>query len=158
MPMAPALAAAVWPAVIGGGAAVGTGVMASRAQSGASRRATAAQRDSNTQALDFERQRMAEEQRRWEAEQAYMRQRDDEMRRQWDTQQGFERDRFAASEEDRGFHRRLLEEREARAVPYRQASLGALARLPGLTGSGQTAWRSPSNMGRASLGDLARRG
>jgi hypothetical protein len=80
---------------------------------------------------------------------AYERERDAELKRQWDAEQ-------ANLAEQRAFDRQQIAERQARAEPYRQASLAALARLPDVMAGNQ--WLSPSNVGRpGTLGSLARR-
>ena len=63
------------------------------------------------------------------------------MARQWAAEEKFRLDVFAAQEEQRLYERqvaeyqqRLLEEREARLAPYREASLSALGLLSGRLG------------------------
>lgn len=103
-------------AAIAGGAQVAGNVIGSRS---ASRSADRAAR-SDSAALD---QQMALE-----------RQRDDEARRQFDAQQQFDAQKWAVTEEQRIYDRRLTEEREARRAPYRAASGAALGRLGDLLG------------------------
>lgn len=104
------MAPAVGFAIAGIAGAVASGV-AARSASRASRAATQAQTTSTGAALQFEREREAEAQRQFDAEEA------------------FRESQFAAQEEQRLYERRLQEEREARAAPYRQASQDALQQL-----------------------------
>lgn len=106
--------------------------------------------------------RSAEMQARADAEMlAYQRERDTQMERQWQAQQEFEARKFAASEEERLHSRGLADAREARQAPYREASVAALGRLRDMIGigggGGSSAWLSPSQVGRGTLGDLAGR-
>jgi hypothetical protein len=80
--------------------------------------------------------------------------------RQWQLQYELDRRRSLGDEDDRLFNRRLIEAREARRGPFREASRQSLGRLSDLMSpAGHREWRSPSNAGRVgSLGDLARRG
>lgn len=117
--MPPAVAAAA----IAAGATIGTGAMASRAQSGASRRASDVTERSNRAAEEEARAQREEDRRRWEAEQQHNAQ------------------VFAAQEEERAYRRQqdeyqqqLLREREARAAPYRQMSAAALGNLGQMLG------------------------
>ena len=137
----PAIAAApaFYAALATGAATVGTGVMANRAQGKATKRADMYQRDADRASMEEARLQRIEDQRRWEAEQAN-RQRE-----------------MAAADEERLFNRRLIEEREARQAPYRQASQQALQTLGGILGfapqNGAPAnlnsqWLSPSQVGR----------
>lgn len=129
---------------LAGAAAGGATIYASKAAGGAAKRASAIQSRSDDQALQFAREQDADARKQWEADQA------------------FKKAQFDAAEEERLYRRRRLDEREARAQPYRDASLAALARMPALMGpQGQGGWRSPSQMGRVpagTLGELARNG
>jgi hypothetical protein len=129
---------AVGLAIGGIAGAIGTGVAAKTA-SNATKRASTTQQKANDDALQMERER------------------DAEARRQWDADQAFKKAQWEAQEEERLYSRRRLDERDARAQPYRDASVAALGRLPDLLGGGQGVWRSPSQAGRTSLADLARR-
>lgn len=102
---------------------------ANKAQSG-NRAALAAQMAGQTQAEILAREQMAEEKRMFELTRQ-------EQAAQWAAAQKFESDKFAASEEERLYARRLKDEQEARRSPYREASAAALGRLPGLIASGR---------------------
>lgn len=134
-----AAAPAFYGALASGAAAVGTGVMANRAEGGSAKRALQYQTQSDAAAMREAMAQRQEDQRRWEAEQAN-RQRE-----------------MAVADEERLFNRKLLEQREARQEPYRQASQQALRSLGALLGfdpaAGQPAplnsqWLSPSQVGR----------
>lgn len=114
--MPPAVAAAA----IAGGASVATGVIGSRAQSGANRRASTMQAKSDADALAFQREQEAQRRREFELTEG-------EARRRWDAEQ-------AIAEEERSYARRLQDEREARMAPRRAASQAALMRMGDLLG------------------------
>lgn len=138
--------AAFVPAIIGAGASIGGAAMATRAQTGASKRATKLQGDSDQRAMQLEQLQLDEDRRRWDAEQRNLAEQQDYSRR-W-------------QEDDRAFTRQMYADREARLQPYRQVSGQALGRLSSLIGldggpGGGGVWRSPSQMGRMS--DLVRR-
>lgn len=114
--MPPVVAAAA----IAGGASIAGGVMGSRAQSGASRRAAQTQAKADADALAFQREQEETRRREFEMEQA-------EQKRQFDVQQ-------ANTEEDRQLERRLLFEREARLAPRRAAQQAALMKMGDLLG------------------------
>lgn len=107
-----------------------------------------------------------------ESELAFLREQEAERRRQWEADQQFQAQKWAADEEERAFRRRIAEsdeadrvlvrqreqERETRRAPYRAASEAALGRLGTLlSGQGHTQWRSPSNVGRGTLGSMVGR-
>lgn len=151
-------AAVAVPAAITGGAAI-VGSMFNRS---ASNRATEATRQGNMQAQRFAREQEAERTRQWNIDQT-------NKKRQWDAdEEQREYDRIqndlllsqrledrAFAQEDRDYYRGLETARETRREPYRKASLDALGRLGGLMSSGGQ-WRSPSNVGRGTLGAVAR--
>jgi hypothetical protein len=123
------------------GAGLGTfgQIWGGRQQGNANKDALRAQERASQQAMAIEQEQMAEQRRQFDQQQALARQ-------QWDTTQKFEQDRWAASEEERLYDRRLKDERETRMAPRRAASAQALANLPSVLASGRT---SP---GLASLG------
>jgi len=102
---------------------------ANKSQS-ANRESLRAQMAGQTQAEILAREQMAEEKRQFELTRQ-------EQAAQWAADQKFQADKFAASEEERLYDRRLKDEREARMGPYREASAAALQRLPGLIASGR---------------------
>ena len=103
---------------------------ASRKQSTANREALAYQQQANEQAMAMDREMEAERKRQFDVQQV-------ELKRQWDATQQFEASRFAASEDERLYDRRIRDERETRRAPYRAASEAALARLPGILAGGR---------------------
>lgn len=109
----------------------------------ANREALAAQQASTDQAMMFEREQMAEAKRQFDIQQS-------QLRAQWERDQAMQAQQFAATEDERLYQRKLLEDRETRRAPYRQASADALGRLPGILASGRT---SP---GLGSLGSYRR--
>lgn len=124
------------PPVVGAAiVGAGTQLVSHSISSKANERAQLDQRRAADEAMRLERERDAEARRQWEAEQA-------QRKLEWDR---MEQDRLA---------------RETRLTPYRQASAAALGRLGDLLGpQGQSAWRSPSQVGRSTgtLGALAGR-
>jgi len=134
MAIASSITAALLPSLIAGGATA----YGAKKQGQSADRAARVTDQSNRDALAFERQREAQLQRQWEAEQEFQ-------ERKWNI-----------TEEDRLYNRGLSEARETQRVPYRQAGLSSLARLDSLMSpAGHSQRRSPSSAGR--LGDLARR-
>jgi hypothetical protein len=131
--------AAFIPAIIAAGASIGTAVASNKAQGGAANRALQYQTRADDQTFRMEQAREAE------------------LKRQWDIQQANLLEQQTYGREQDTFNKQRLIDRDARAAPYREASLAALARMPALMGSGQQIWRSPSNAGRGTLADLARR-
>lgn len=113
--LAPAAATAFWGAV-GTGAATGASLYGAHKQSQSANRAQQIQSNTDAETIRLERER------------------DAEAKRQWDTEQAFQQQQFAAQEDDRLFNRRLLEQRDARAEPYRQASAAAVGRLGQMLG------------------------
>jgi len=131
--------------LISGAASAGSSIYGAKKAGDANKRATDLQAKSDAEAMAFERQR-------YEDEKKYR-----------DTLMAFERERYGSDREDTRFNqaqtlfnRGLVEAREQRLVPYREAGVDSLTRLSDLLGPGQMRWRSPSNMGRVSLSDLAR--
>jgi len=108
------------------------GIYSNRQASKANKEATAYQVTANEQAMQMEREQLAEQ------------------RRQWEAMQQFESQKWAASEEERLYDRRLRDEREARLAPRRAMAADALQRIPGILAGGRT---SP---GLASLGSYRR--
>jgi len=113
--------------VAAGAIAGGASVYGARQQGRSSQRAGEIQERSNTAALDYERQQAEEDKRRFEEEQAAK-------QKQFDADEAFRQNQWKASEEDRLFHRMLLEQQEARRAPYRAASRAALQRIGDMLG------------------------
>lgn len=132
-----------WMAVGSKGVDTLFGVYANRQQMKGNREALAYQRQADERAMQIEADERAEMKRQFDIQQA-------QLQRQWEAQQKFEADKFAASEEERLYSRRLQDEKEARRAPYRAASAAALDRIGGIINSGRT---SP---GLGSLGSYRR--
>jgi hypothetical protein len=126
-----------WGSVASQGANTLFGIYANRQASNANRDALAYQERANAEAMAFEREQMAESRRQFDQQQAAA-------ERSHAADEQFRGAQFASSEEERLYRRRLEDEREARRAPYRQASLEALGRLPGILASGRT---SPGSLG-----------
>jgi hypothetical protein len=126
-----------WGSVASQGANTLFGIYANRQMSSANRDALAYQERANAEAMAFEREQMAESRRQFDQQQAAA-------ERAHAADERFRGEQFASTEEERLYRRRLEDEREARRAPYRQASLEALGRLPGVLASGRT---SPGSLG-----------
>lgn len=131
---------------LAGGAAAGATVYGSRSAGKANRRASDITARSNQDALAYQRDQDAIRRSDYDREQT-------ERRRQWDIDEAFRQREYAAREEER-----LA--KDARAVPYRQASQAALARMGDLIQRGQVSpgaqqfMRTPAPM---TLGALVKR-
>lgn len=132
-----------WWSVASKGVDTLSGIYANRQNSKANREAMSVQERYNAEAMAFEREQMAEARRQFDAQQAAA-------KAALDASNKFEADKWAASEEERLYDRRLRDERETRRAPYREASAAALGRIPGILAGGRT---SP---GLASLGSYRR--
>lgn len=131
---------------IAGGAAAGATVYGTRSAGKANRRASDITARANSDALAYQREQDALRKSEYDREQ-------EEARRRWDTEETFRQREYGAREEER-----LA--KEARAVPYRQASQAALARMGDLLQRGQVSpgahqfMRAPAPM---TLGALVKR-
>ena len=150
-------AAVAVPAIASGGAAIVGSLLSRSAQN----RATNVTRESNLQATRFAREQEAERTRQWDIDQQNLQRQwgADEEQREYDRRQNDlllsqRLEDRAWQQEDRDYYRGLEQDREARREPYRQASLEALGRLGGLISGGNT-WRSPSSVGRGTIGSIA---
>jgi hypothetical protein len=132
-----------WWSVASQGVNTLSSIYANRKNAQANQQAMSVQERANAEAMAFEREQMAEQRRQFDIQQAAAKE-------ALAAQNKFEADKWAASEEERLYDRRLRDERETRRAPYRQASADALGRIPGLLASGRT---SP---GLASLGSYRR--
>lgn len=132
--------AAIAVPAIASAIAGGASIYGSRQAANASRRASQIQSRADAEAMQYQREQDAEARRRWEVEQAN------------------QKAQFDAAEEERLYTRRQRDEREARLVPLRQQSAAAMGRLGDLLTRGQSSWRSPSQVGRGTLGQMAGRG
>ena len=113
--------------LLAGLAAGGAQAYGAHRQGQASTRASAATTTANAEALRFEREQAAADQRRFDAEQTAKRE-------QWAADEAFRQNQYRASEEDRLFQRMLLEQQEARRAPFREASRQALGRVGDILG------------------------
>lgn len=89
-----------------------TSLMGNRAASQQQQRALDAQMRANAEATQLARDQMAEQQRQWNLSQA-------DSRAALEAQNELKRRELAATEEERAFNRKLIEDREARLAPYR---------------------------------------
>lgn len=148
--VAPAATGAVAPAAAGGlGSLAKWSIVGALGNAGANMYGAHRQAGASRYAADLEARSYDDAMRETQL------QREDDQRR-WEAEQEFESKKWAASEDERLFNRRLIEDREARREPYRQASRMALGRLSDLLqftgGAPQQPWRSPSNVGRPGYG------
>ncbi len=116
--------------LITGGASTFASIYGANKQNSANNRALSTQDRANAQAMEIEREQMAESRRQFDLQQAAA-------KAALESQNKFEGDRWAASEEERLYDRRLRDEREARMAPRRAFAADALQRLPGLIASGR---------------------
>ena len=116
-------ASMAWALGIGAGVDAATSIYGAHKAGSAEERALKSQEDATADAMELERDQMAEDKRRWDRDEA------------------FRAEQWAASEEDRLFRlaldryqQELLVARDARAQPYREASRAAMGRLGDILG------------------------
>lgn len=107
-----------------------TGVLGMRSQNRALDRQAQLEQQALAEQMTFAREQEAI--RRQEAERMFA-----EDRRRWESEERNRSRELAATEEERAYQRRLMDERESRRAPYRQASQDALFRLRDILGMGR---------------------